>query len=128
LPTPELPVIDSQRAGGRLADTVCDKLGQMRPGMINVLVVVMDNDYFGALDLNLAMAQLRERAERKEEGLFKRHGFANSSDFFRQYLRLSAVVVRTAVSPESAAHSHLWLNSQARHALPGPIRTILQRG
>jgi hypothetical protein len=26
----------AQQAGGRLRDTVCDKLGQMRPGMINV--------------------------------------------------------------------------------------------
>ncbi|HEX6383995.1 MAG TPA: hypothetical protein VF177_04935 [Anaerolineae bacterium] len=118
---------EPQQAAGRLMDTVCDKLGQMRPGMINVLMVATDRDFAGVLDLNQAMARLKERAERREAGLFGRYGFANTADFFRYYLRLSGVLVRTAVEQDGTAHSVLWANNQAKHAIPGPIRTILQR-
>jgi hypothetical protein len=122
------PWLDPQQAGGRLIDTVCDKLGQMRPGMINVLLMATDSDFARLLDLNQAMAQLRERAERKEAGLFSRYGFVNAADFFKHYLRLSGLLVRTADQQEETATSLLWLNKQAKHPLPGPLQMILQRG
>jgi hypothetical protein len=119
---------ESQQAAGRLMDTVCDKLSQMRPGMINVLLVVTDSDFVRILDIHQAMARLKERAERQEAGLFGRYGFANRADFFKYYLRLSGVLVRPGGEPEETAHSRLWANKQAKHSLPNPIRTIFQRG
>ena len=131
LPAPEAattPWLDPQQVGGRLMDTVYDKLGQMRPGMINVLIVVTDGDIARVLDINQAMARLKERAERKEASLFGRYGFVNTAGFFKYYLRLSGVLVRTAAKQDRTAHSILWANNQAKHSIPGPIRTILQRG
>ena len=131
LPAPEAPTTpwhDPQQVGGRLMDTVYDKLGQMRPGMINVLIVVTDGDIARVLDINQAMARLRERAERKEASLFGRYGFVKTADFFKYYLRLSGVLVRTVGKQDGTAHSILWANNQAKHAIPGPIRTSLQRG
>jgi hypothetical protein len=122
------PWLEPQQAAGRLMDTICDKLSQMRPGMINVLLVVADGDFVRVLDIHQAMARLKERAERQEAALFGRYGFANRAAFFNYYLRLSGVLVRPANEPEEAAHSLLWANKQAKHALPGPLRTILQRG
>lgn len=121
------PPLDPQHTAARLIDTVCDKLGQMRPGMINVLVVVTDGDFIRALDLYQAMARLKERAERQDPNLFSRHRFASTAAFFKLYLRLSAGLVRTPANQDGTTHSLLWTNNQARHALPGPIRTILQR-
>jgi hypothetical protein len=108
-------------------DTVCDKLGQMRPGMINVLVVVSGGDFVRLLDIGRAMATLKQRAERKDAGLFGRYGFVKPADFFHYYLRLSGIVVR-AGRQEAEAISLLWASNQAKHAIPGPVRTILQRG
>ena len=122
------PWLAPQQVGGRLMDTVYDKLGQMRPGMINVLIVVTDSDFVRVLELNQAMAWLKERAERKEASLFSRYGFVNTADFFKYYLRLSGVLVRPAGKQDGTADSILWVNKQAKHAIPGPIRTILQRG
>jgi hypothetical protein len=74
------------------------------------------------------MARLKERAERKEAALFGRYRFANSADFFKRYLRLSAVLIRPAGAPEQTPPATLWVNKQAKHALPRPLQTILQRG
>ena len=67
-------------------------------------------------------------SERKEASLFSRYGFVKTADFFKYYLRLSGVLVRTAANQDGTTHSILWVNNQAKHAIPGPIRTILQRG
>lgn len=122
------PWLDPQQVGGRLADTVCDKLGQMRPGMMNVLIVATDSDFARVLDMNQALARLRERAERKEASLFSRYGFVNTADFFKYYRRLSGVLVRSVGKQDGTAHSILWANNQAKHLIPSPIRMILQRG
>lgn len=130
LPTTEdetTPALKPEHVGGRLTDTVCDKLGQMRPGMINLLLVMMDSDFIRLLDIQQAMAQLKGRAERKEAGLFGRYGFVNSSDFFKYYLRLSGVLVREAGAGDETAKAILWLNNQTKHPVPRPLRTILQR-
>jgi hypothetical protein len=117
------PTYDPQQVNGRLMDTVCDKLGQMRPEMINLLLIATSSDFFAALDLEQALAQLKDRAERKEESLFSRYRFSNTADFFKHYLRLSGLLVH----PISQVQSTLWLNNQAKHALPRPIQNILKR-
>ena len=128
LETAATPWRDPQQVTGRLMDTVCDKLGQMRPGMINVLIIVTGSDFIRLLELNQAMAQLKERAEHQEAGLFGRYGFANTADFFKYYLRLSGVLVRPAADQDAPPPAILWANNQTKHPLPAPLRTILQRG
>jgi hypothetical protein len=117
-----------QEAALRLMDTVCDKLGQMRPGMINVLAVVMDGRLFSALEIDQAMAQLKGRAEQKDAALFGRYGYVKPADFFKQYLRLSAILIRPTSQPQEKPVIILWLNNQTKHPLPRPVQNILQRG
>lgn len=121
------PWLDSQQVSGRLMDTVCDKLGQMQPGMVNVLLIVTDSDFARLLDLNQAMSQLKERAERKDDSLFGRYGFVKTADFFKYYLRLSAVLIRTISEQDQTTHAALWTNNQTKHPIPRPIQTIFQR-
>jgi hypothetical protein len=128
--TPEettTPWSDPQQVNGRLMDTVCDKLGQMRPGMVNVLLIVTDSNFARLLDLNQAMAQLKERAERQEAGLFGRYGFVKTADFFKHYLRLSGILIRTTGEQDATTHAILWPNNQTKHPIPRPLQTLLQR-
>ena len=118
---------DSQQAALRLMDTVCDKLGQMRPGMSNVLVVMTDSDFFAALEMEQTMTQLKERVEKKEPGLYGRYGFEKPADFFKNYLHLSGMLVCTITEPDEANQLALWLNNQAKHALSAPLQTNLER-
>lgn len=124
----DLPGFDSQQAAVRLMDTVCDKLGQMRPGMVNVLLVVVDETFGRFLDIEQAMTQLKDRAERKDEGLFGRYGYVKSADFFKYFLRLSGIVVWIVGEEGETAELQLWENNQTKHNIPGSLKTILQRG
>jgi hypothetical protein len=121
------PAYDPRQAALRLMDTVCDKLGQMRPGMSNLLLIVTDSDFFAALDLEQAMTELKDRVEQKDAGLYGRYRYEKPADFFKYYLRVSAILARTPGSKQSKIHSILWHNNQAKHPLIGPIQTILQR-
>ncbi len=98
----------------------------MRPGMSNVLVVVTGSDFLVALDLEQAMAQLKERAEKKEETLYGRYSFEKPADFFKYYLRLSGILVRTNTRQGGKFPSVLWINNQAKHSLVVPRRTLLR--
>jgi len=118
----------------RLSAAVCDKLGQLPAGTANVLVVGAstlwdahtrggDGDGFA---LGAALVALRAAAERRDTALFTRHGYRTPADFFRGFLRLSAVRLRLpweADAPgDSAAY---WPNPQAQHALPSALTATM---
>ncbi|MFN8473381.1 MAG: hypothetical protein U0822_14420 [Anaerolineae bacterium] len=117
---PTLEPVDT----GRVTDIVCGKLGQMVSSGINMLVIVTELDHLDTLDLPRIMLQLKQRAEQHDPRILGRHGFRDPADFFRHYLRLSAVAVRD-MQPER--ETVLWVNTEAKHPLPNPIRTILQK-
>jgi hypothetical protein len=119
--------LDPQYEANRLADIVCSKLGQMLPSMMNLLVIVADSPTVYEWDVGKAMLRLKQRAEQKDPRLYQRHGFRDTSDFFKHYQRLSTVLVRCAGKDEPDPSPILWLNNQAKHPLPAPIYTILQR-
>ena len=110
----------------RLADTVCDKLGQMLPGMINLLVVGVADIVVPQLDAAGAMARLKQRVENKDAAVLGRYGFGGPADFFKDYLRLSGILVKGAEGGGTAGAGVLWLNNQAKHQIPTNLRTILQ--
>ncbi len=98
-----------------LTRAVCDKLGQLRPAMINVLVLGAAGPS-AADTLAPAMAWLQDRAAHRDDALFVGRGFTGTRDFLRHYQRLTGalwVAGEVGVPPIS-----LWRNTQARHPLP----------
>ncbi|MEO7910742.1 MAG: hypothetical protein ABIV47_13935, partial [Roseiflexaceae bacterium] len=76
----------------RIASAVCQKIGQLPAGMINMLAIGSDTERYHTSDVAAALAGLRTRAERKDDPFFTRRGFLNAGDFLKQYQRLSAVL------------------------------------
>lgn len=111
---------------GRLADVVCEKLGQLQPRHANVLVVGHDGPGVTDQALRGEMLRLQQRVERKEERLIQRHAFRDRAEFFRGFQRLSAMCVR-GTGKANEVTLGVWLNPQAREPLPGRVRTALQR-
>jgi hypothetical protein len=70
----------------------------------------------------------KDRKERKEAALLARQCFVNAADFFKHYLRLSGVLIRFLEEDAEMGHAVLWLNNQTKQAIPGLLRTALQRG
>lgn len=122
---------------GRLATTLCAKLVQLPPSLMNVLVLASDGapnkeavgedpaipSEEALLDgLRSAVRLLQERSERKDDEFFSRRGFLGARDFHRYYSRLSAIRLVGPGAPPA-----LWLQPQARHPLPPDIGNILRR-
>lgn len=116
----ELDADDPDARSIKLMAVLCDKAGQMPPGIVNLLWLTADRAVSDA-DVNEAATTLRARAERKDEDYFTRRGFENAADFLRHYRHLSGIVLR-----QSGAHS-LWLNPLARHKPPPEIVSAILR-
>jgi hypothetical protein len=110
----------------RIADTMCSKLGQLLPQRSNVLLVGVDGSCPTQGDLQSALVRVQQRAEQNDSTLLRQHQFDDRADFFRQYQRLSEILVRGAQlhADEPAV---AWINPQAKHPLPGRVRTALAR-
>ena len=107
---------------GKLANTLCAKLEQLPPSMINILVLAADDAPYSGDDLARGLRLPQERAERKDDEFFIRRGFLGSRDFLKHYSRLSAIRL---VAPD--APPVLRLQPQARHPLPPDLATLLRR-
>lgn len=106
----------------RLMRTVCEKVGQMPPSIINVLAVTAEQAIAEA-DIAGAMAALRLMAERKENDFFIRRGFEDATDFLRQFRRLSGILARNQpVAPDA-----VWTNPLAKHPVPKAIANLLAK-
>lgn len=108
----------------RLADTVRGKLGQLLPGRGNVLLIGTPAPVTQS-DLHAALSGLQALAERGDAALLERFQWRDRGDFFRHYRRLSEVLV--CGLPGRAGDLSVWVNPQAKHPLPGKVRTALYR-
>jgi hypothetical protein len=120
------PENDTALMGERLADAICSKLGQLLPQRGNVLIVGVDALRLSQNDVQSIMLRIQQRAER-DTAFWQRYGFRDRADFFRHYQRLSEVLVRGGSQLQSELPVLAWVNPQAKHALPGKVRTVLYR-
>jgi hypothetical protein len=106
-------VPDATGQGGQ----ILAKLHQLPPSVPNALLIAIEGDDAGALDVEAATRALRTRADRKDETFFASRGFEGTRAFYERYLRLGAVLVwcEGAIGDARAA---LWRNRSARIPLP----------
>ena len=93
------------------------KLRQMPPGAPNVLLIAVDGEDAGALDVAEAARALRALADAKDEAFFTGRGWASTRAFYDRFLRLGAVVV-LAEAATGEARASAWVNRSARIAVP----------
>ncbi|MEO6457517.1 MAG: hypothetical protein ABIO92_04490 [Chloroflexia bacterium] len=107
---------------GKLANTLCIKLVQLSPSMINILVLAADDAPYSGDDLTNGLRLLQERVEHKDDEFFTRRDFLGARDFLKHYGRLSAIRLVTPDAPPV-----LRLQTRARHSLPPDLATLLRR-
>ena len=117
-----LPAQGAPPDTSRLIRAVFDKLGQIPPAMMNVLVLGAESPSSAADTLAPAMRWLQDRAAAKDETLFMQRGCAGTRDFLRHYQRLSGALW---FAGEFDAPPTLWRNPQARHPLPADLARAL---
>ncbi len=115
----------------RWAYVVCDKLGQMPPSAINVLLIGAEDGTVGAagaeVEMARAMARLHTLAERKDDEFFMKRGLLGAKDYPRQLARLSAVlyIAGWERAEDDTGRAVLWVNPQAKHQLPDDLARAL---
>lgn len=108
---------------GKLASTLGQKLGQLAPGMLNMLVLHYDALPAPAFEPAAAMNALQLHAQQADDLFFSGKGFDSARDFLRQLQRLSAALFMLPQRPSQP----LWLNPAARPRLPDDLRRALMR-
>ncbi|MBK8137535.1 MAG: hypothetical protein IPK52_17245 [Chloroflexi bacterium] len=116
----ELAAADADARIAKVMSVLSDKVGQMPPGIVNLLWLSAGAELPDA-DLNRAMAILRHLAESKTAEYFTRRGFESPAHFLRQYRQLSGIVL-----PHPGTN-YVWLNPLARHKTPPDIVRAIQR-
>lgn len=109
---------DPARQAARLVAVLCDKVGQMPPGTLNLLWLTAERDLSEA-QLAAVGLTLRQLAEGKADPFFAARGFNDAVDFLRQYQWLAGVVLRQR-------EAEVWLNPLARHKVPPEIIRALR--
>lgn len=108
-----------RRAPGKatLGGPLLPKLRQLPPSVPNVLLIATNGDRADALDLPAAARALKARADAKDDAFFLTRGFDGARGFYQCYLRLGAVLT-WCEGAQPRARASLWLNSEARIAMP----------
>lgn len=112
-------------SAGKFADVFCEKLHQMPPNAITILLLGLDTTPAPDFDCASIVKRLILRAETKQETFFVERGYRDARDFLRALQRLSGVLVRASWSDASPSSSSLWLNPLARRPAPPDVQKLL---
>ena len=127
-----LPVFYTQKEPFKFSDTILDKLRQLTPGMINVLVFRSTSDTHEEEDLLESIGSLNRFIAQGNEEFFMRKGFLGIQDFLFHTRNLSGILyrsnwIRSTNIRQPGKRNFLWCNGQADHQLPEIIREHLVR-
>jgi hypothetical protein len=105
---------DLPRMQERFLYILLDKLGQMQPGMPNLVLIHAPQELAPSFDLDRLMQEIKSRVEGREPAFYALSGYAGPAAFYKDFLHLSGILLW-------AAETQSWANKQARPALAGKV-------
>jgi len=102
----------------RILRILLDKLGQMQPGMSNLLVIHTRGVLARSIDLSTLMREVKTRAEGKDPAFYAASRYTGPAAFYRDFLRLNGILLW-------ASEPQLWVNKQARPALADEVLRLI---
>lgn len=119
----------TQKEYRKFGDAILEKIGQMLPNMINVLVIRSDSTTHEEDDLLKSVYTINEMLSKKYEDFFIQKGFQGIQDFLSQWKNLSGILFRSiwVRIGDSKDRNLLWCNEQADQQIPEPIKKHLRR-
>jgi hypothetical protein len=110
--------IDLPRKEERILRILLDKLGQMQPGMANLLVIHTREELARSIDLGGLMQEVKTRVETKDPSFYSASRYSSPAAFYKDFLHLNGILLWVV-------GAQLWVNRQARPALPGKVFTLV---
>jgi len=121
------PIFYTQKELYKLGDSIFEKLGQVMPGIINILVCTSNSSTHERHNLIEAVRSINQLIKKKDESFFIRKGFHGIDDFLSYTKHLSGILFRSTWSEEAKAVNFLWCNNKAEHQIPVSIREYITR-
>jgi hypothetical protein len=112
----------AEREARRLAETACNKLHQLMPGMANVVAIGVPELAVDEAGFAAAMSAVRRGMEKGDPAVMSRMGFNSTPAFIKAYERLSAIIARST----DGKAAFLWRNPSAKSPLPAKAITALR--
>jgi len=107
-----------RRREERVVRILLAKLGQMQPGMANLLVIHTREELAKSIDLGETMRALKLRVEGKDPVFFAASGYASPAAFYKDFLHLSGILFWV---PGALP----WANRQARPLLDEKVLRLV---
>ena len=114
----EVAVHDLPRKAERFLRILLYKLGQMQPGMPNLLVIHTRKELARSIDLGRLMQEIKTRVEGKDPSFYDISRYASPAAFYKDFLHLSGILLWTA-------GAQLWVNKQARPGLAAKVLRLV---
>ena len=102
----------------RILRILLDKLGQMLPGVPNLLAIHTGQELAGSIDLSEFMQTVKIRAEKKDPSFYVASRYSDPAAFYREFLNLHGILL-WAVEPQ------VWVNKQARPGLAEKVTRLI---
>ena len=115
------PVLYTQKESLKFGDQICSALGQLRPGMPNVLGIRLDSSAHEPMEVDCALAELYHLAEAGDHAFFQQKGFRDARDYLGGLSRLTVIVVCGWDLVVTEARNHVWQNSNCEIHLPKSV-------
>jgi hypothetical protein len=117
--------IDLARKEERILRIMLDKLGQMQPGMANLLVIQTMEELARSIDLDRLLHALKIRIEGKDPAFFAASRYAAPAAFYKDFLHLSGILLWASAPTTPAGANQLWVNKQARPGLDEKVLRLV---
>ena len=106
--------IDRLRIEERILRILVYKLGQVQPGMPNLLVIHTREDQAQSIDLGRLMQDVKTRVEKKDSAFYAASVYPSPAAFYKDFHLLNGVLLW-------AAGAQVWVNKTARYRLPEKV-------
>jgi len=107
------------RVEERVLRILLNKLGQMLPGMPNLLVIHTGQELAHSIDLSELMQAVKTRAEKKDPSFYAASRYDTPAAFYREFLNLNGILLW-------AVDGQLWVNKQARPELADKVTRLIR--
>ena len=109
---------DLARKEERIVRTLLEKLGQMQPGIPNLLAIHTPEHVARSIDLGTLMQRVKIRADAKDPALYANSGYDGPASYYKDFLHLSGILLW-------APGAQYWINKQARPAMDEKVLRLV---
>jgi hypothetical protein len=114
----------------KVCEAICQKLGQMLPGMMNILLIRSTGTTFNKRNLSDAVALMDEMVKKRDDDFFVKNGLTGVQDYRDKLRNLSGILFKSGYKITrdgwTDEPSLFWCNDMAEVAIPEDVQHFFE--